>query len=139
MRATYVGESKMTRCHLNILRSNLEKCCSIQICHEVHISQGPSVPRYIAGWCNYKYQIYRRKKRKGFCLASFNLKFVSHIIIIIFNEVFLEYTKGLKILICKGQLISKANCQAVNSSKKRINDFIFTTMRRVFVWFLEEI
>ena len=27
---------------------------------------------------------------------------------------------------CKGQLISKANCQAVNSSKKRTN--VFTTM-----------
>ena len=39
----------------------------------------------------------------------------------------------------KGQLISKANCQAVNSSKKRTNEFIFTTMRRVFVGFLEEI
>ena len=26
----------------------------------------------------------------------------------------------------KGQLISKANCQAVNSSKKRTNEFVFT-------------
>ena len=39
----------------------------------------------------------------------------------------------------KGQLISKANCQAVNSFKKRTNEFVFTTMRRVFVRFLEEI
>ena len=39
----------------------------------------------------------------------------------------------------KGQLISKANCQAVNSSKKRTNEFVFTTMRRVFVRFLVEI
>ena len=39
----------------------------------------------------------------------------------------------------KGQLISKANCQAVNSSKNRTNEFVFTTMRRVFVRFLEEI
>ena len=39
----------------------------------------------------------------------------------------------------KGHLISKANCQAVNSSKKRTNEFVFTTMRRVFVRFLEEI
>ena len=40
----------------------------------------------------------------------------------------------------KGQLISKANCQAVNSSKKQTNEFVFTTtMRRVFVRFLEEI
>ena len=39
----------------------------------------------------------------------------------------------------KGQLISKANFQAVNSSKKRTNEFIFTSMRCVFVRFLEEI
>ena len=39
----------------------------------------------------------------------------------------------------KGQLISTANCEAVNSSKKRTNEFVFTTMRRVFVRFLEEI
>ena len=39
---------------------------------------------------------------------------------------------------CKGQLISKANCQAVNSSKIRTNEFVFTTMRRVFVRFLRE-
>ena len=38
-----------------------------------------------------------------------------------------------------GQLILKANCQAVNSSKKETNEFVFTTMRRVFVCFLEEI
>ena len=29
----------------------------------------------------------------------------------------------------KGQLISKANCQAVNSSKKRTNEFVFTSLR----------
>ena len=39
----------------------------------------------------------------------------------------------------KGQLISKANCQAVNSSKERTNEFVFTSMRCVFVRFLEEI
>ena len=39
----------------------------------------------------------------------------------------------------KGQLISKANCQTVNSSKKRTNEFVFTTMGRVLVCFLEEI
>ena len=41
--------------------------------------------------------------------------------------------------VSKGQLISKANCQALNSSKKWTNEFIFTTVRRVFVCFLEEI
>jgi hypothetical protein len=38
----------------------------------------------------------------------------------------------------KGQLISKANCQAEDSSKKRTNEFVFTSMRRVFVRFFEE-
>ena len=42
-------------------------------------------------------------------------------------------------IVAKGHLISKANCQAVNSSKKRMNEFVFTSMRRVFVCFLEEI
>ena len=39
----------------------------------------------------------------------------------------------------KGQLISKGNCQVVNSSKKRTNELIFTSMQCVFVRFLEEI
>ena len=52
---------KNDRCHLNIVHSNLKKCCSILICPEVHISQGPSVPRYMAG-----FQIYRRKKGRIF-------------------------------------------------------------------------
>jgi hypothetical protein len=38
----------------------------------------------------------------------------------------------------KGQLIPKANCQAEDSSKKQTNEFVFTSMRRVFVRFLEE-
>ena len=38
----------------------------------------------------------------------------------------------------KGQLISKANCQAEDSSKKQTNEFVFTSMRRVFVRFFEE-
>jgi hypothetical protein len=39
----------------------------------------------------------------------------------------------------KGQLILKANSQAVNSSKNGTNEFVFNTMGRVFVRFLEEI
>ena len=39
----------------------------------------------------------------------------------------------------KGQIISKANCQAIISSKKQMKKFIFTTMQCVFVPFLEEI
>ena len=39
----------------------------------------------------------------------------------------------------KGQLISKANCQAMNSSKKRTNEYVFTSTQHVFVFFLEEI
>ena len=38
----------------------------------------------------------------------------------------------------KGQLISKTDCEAMDSSKKRTNEFVFTSMRRVFVRFLEE-
>ena len=38
----------------------------------------------------------------------------------------------------KGQLISKANCQAEDSSQKRTNEFVFTSVRRVFVCFFEE-
>ena len=40
---------------------------------------------------------------------------------------------------CKGQIISKANCQAMNSSKERTNELVFTTMRLFFVSLLEEI
>ena len=38
----------------------------------------------------------------------------------------------------KGQLISKANCQAEDSSKKQTNEFVSTSMRRFFVRFLGE-
>ena len=38
----------------------------------------------------------------------------------------------------KGQLISLANHQAKDSSKKWKNEFIFTSMWRVFVRFFEE-
>ena len=51
----------------------------------------------------------------------------------------LRYPSGPGFGLTKGQLISKANCQAVNFSKKRTNEFVFITMRRVFVCFLEEI
>ena len=37
----------------------------------------------------------------------------------------------------QGQLISKENCQAEDSSKKQTNEFVFTSMRLVFVPFLE--
>ena len=47
--------------------------------------------------------------------------------------------KGQYSLCTKGHLISKENSQAVNSSKKQTNEFVFTTIRRVFVRFLEEI
>ena len=43
-----------------------------------------------------------------------------------------------KIIEVKGQLISKANCQAEDSPKKRTNEFVFTTVRRIFVRFLGE-
>ena len=49
--------------------------------------------------------------------------------------------KSVQILLgpTKGQLILKANCHAEDSSKKRTNEFVFTSVRRVFVRFLEEI
>ena len=52
---------------------------------------------------------------------------------------FVAFLQNFNLQFTKGQIISKANCQAVNSSKKRTNEFVFTTMRRVFVRFLEEI
>ena len=45
----------------------------------------------------------------------------------------------LKLSLVKGQLISKANCHAINSSKERTHEFVFISMRHVFVCFLEEI
>ena len=53
----------------------------------------------------------------------------------------LTLSRNAKINNCfiKGQIISKGNCRAVNSFKKRMNEFISTTMRRVFFCFLEEI
>ena len=44
---------------------------------------------------------------------------------------------GLNWTTTKGQLITKANCQAEDSSKKRTNEFVFTSMQRVFVRFLK--
>ena len=45
-----------------------------------------------------------------------------------------EVAPGL--LVIKGQLISKRSSQAEDSPKKRTNEFVFTSMRRVFVRFL---
>ena len=42
-------------------------------------------------------------------------------------------------LLFKGQLISKWFLRSSISSKKRTNEFVFTTVRIVFVRFLEEI
>ena len=42
------------------------------------------------------------------------------------------------VCIAKGQLISKRNSEAEDSPKKRTNEFVFTSMRRVFVCFLGE-
>ena len=39
----------------------------------------------------------------------------------------------------KGQLILKANCQALNSSKIQTNDLVVNSMGCVFFRFLEEI
>ena len=50
-----------------------------------------------------------------------------------------DFTFIREMRVAKGQLISKANCQAKASTKKRTNEFVFTNMQRVFVRFLEEI
>ena len=42
-------------------------------------------------------------------------------------------------IVCKGQIISKCFFLAEDSSKKWKNEFVFTTMLRVFIRFLEEI
>ena len=47
--------------------------------------------------------------------------------------------KFVYIIFTKGHLISKANCQNVNSSKKWMNEFVFTSMQCVFAHFLKEI
>ena len=49
-----------------------------------------------------------------------------------------NFTTNLGLVTVKGQLISKANCQAEDSSKKRTNELVFTSMQRLFVCFLEE-
>ena len=55
------------------------------------------------------------------------------------NNILGGYSQRHFFMVRKGQLISKTNCQAMNSSKKRTNELVFTTMRHVFVRFLEEI
>ena len=37
----------------------------------------------------------------------------------------------------KGPIISKANCQALNASKKRMNEFVFTTKYAIRLFFEE--
>ena len=54
-------------------------------------------------------------------------------------HVFRQRVLGNTALVSKCQLILKATYQAVNSYKKRTNEFIFTIMGCVFVHFSEEI
>ena len=54
------------------------------------------------------------------------------------HHIFLKVVTLSK-FIPKCQLILKANCRAVNFSKKQMNEFVFSSMRRFFVHFLEEI
>ena len=88
------------------------------------------------------------------CILISNLKFYEFYIKILFQFPIAAIPSVLTLLVsagvstkvylvkkayAKGQLISKANCRAMNSSKKQKNEFIFTIIRRVFVRFLEEI
>ena len=79
-------------------------------------------------------------ENKACCQMRVCLSCFSHIKFIYFEKAtkFCEIST-LYLTVTKGQLIPKANYQAVNSSKKWTSEFIFTTMRRVFVRFLEEI
>ena len=54
------------------------------------------------------------------------------------NNILGGYSQRHFFMVRKVQLISKTNCQAMDSSKKRTNEFVFTSMRRVFVRFFEE-
>ena len=49
------------------------------------------------------------------------------------------FVRRLNTSLLKGQVISKRFLGSSISSKKRTNEFVFTSMRRVFVRFLEEI
>ena len=82
------------------------------------------------------------EKETIFCIYSSAFKIcnsIYYLTVIVYNSPILSCLRFNDLNKGKGQLISKANCQAVNSSKKRTNEFVFTTMRHVFVWFLEEI
>ena len=47
-----------------------------------------------------------------------------------------EFDNRIYVHVVKGQLISKTNYQAEGTPKKWMNEFVFTSMRRVFVRFL---
>ena len=49
-------------------------------------------------------------------------------VLVLIRKIALHYNLVILTLKAKGQLISKANCQAVNSPKKRMNEFVFPTM-----------
>ena len=80
-------------------------------------------------------------------VVSHEAKVISHRKCIIFNAITIIRQFGKlssaktflkEINVAKGHLISKANSQAEDSPKKRTNEFVFTTVRRVFVCFLGE-
>ena len=53
-----------------------------------------------------------------------------------FYEYFFPKFIGVQLFVLpKGQLISKANCHSLNSSKKRTNEFVLISIRRVFICF----
>ena len=54
-------------------------------------------------------------------------RIVHHLLFFILSEKFVNrnWTKQWTSFVLKGQLILKENCQAMNSSKKRTNEFIF--------------
>ena len=65
-----------------------------------------------------------------------NKKVDSKTLKFIYSEKATKFCKISTIDLTKGQLISKRNSQAEDSPKTRTNEFVFTSMRRVFVCFL---
>ena len=82
------------------------------------------------------------EKETIFCIYSSAFKIcnsIYYLTVIVYNSPILSCLRFNDLNKGKGQLISKANCQAVNSSKKRTNEFVFTTMRRVFIRFWKKL
>ena len=91
----------------------------------------------ICSLCNHTKQGNKQNQLCWFVLTSTSA-YIQWLTFITGNLEILAWLSIFIAIFYKGQLISKTNCHAMDSSKKRTNEFVFTTMRRVFVRFLEE-